>query len=302
MGRRAVIWSVAAALGCVASGVVACSSSSGSPDGGRDARRDDGSKALDGAHPRDARTNDAGRADAPAVDARSEAEAGPPGNDGARPDAADGVESYTTDFPLTEDPISEGGRWQNGSAAGTGLWGDVQTTKGLAFGVSLPTTYGDPLALLLGTWGAHQTASATIRVVKAATSCCHEVELHLRMTIGKASVTGYEINCSVSNGNYLQVVRWNGPNGDYTYLGSLGTSCVDGDTLLATATGANPTTITVFKNGAQVLVATDDGGVAGGPGSVAGPWLDGQPGIGFFDDADGSWEDFGFSTFSATAD
>jgi hypothetical protein len=122
------------------------------------------------------------------------------------------------------------------------------------------------------------------------------------MTISADSITGYEINCSVSNNDYLQVVRWNGPNGNYTYLNSLATSCVDGDVLEATAGGANPTTITVFKNGVQVLMASDTGAVADGPGTAAGPWTSGNPGIGFYDDADDNWAYFGFSQFSASAD
>src|SRR5438552_14920967 len=44
--------------------------------------------------------------------------------------------SYTTNFPLTENPISEGGVWTGGSAAGGNLWGNVQTNATLAYGVS----------------------------------------------------------------------------------------------------------------------------------------------------------------------
>src|SRR5262245_4434564 len=41
--------------------------------------------------------------------------------------------SYSTTFPLTEDPISEGGSWTNGGATGLG-WANVQTTPGLSIG------------------------------------------------------------------------------------------------------------------------------------------------------------------------
>jgi hypothetical protein len=99
----------------------------------------------------------------------------------------------------------------------------------------------------------------------------------------------------------LREFRWNGNNGDYTYLNTLATSCVDGDVLEAMASGTNPTVITVYRNGTMVLSASDDGGVAEGPGSAAGPWTSGNPGIGFFDDADHDWSFFGFSQFSATA-
>ena len=52
--------------------------------------------------------------------------------------------SYSTNFPLTEDPISEGGRWINGSV---GLdWKNCRTTPGLAFGTQSganPPPYDD---------------------------------------------------------------------------------------------------------------------------------------------------------------
>ena len=71
--------------------------------------------------------------------------------------------TYTTSFPLTENPISEGGKWIGGQSAGGNLWGNVQTTPGLAFGVSEPTQYGDPTAILAGSWGQAQSAAAPLR-------------------------------------------------------------------------------------------------------------------------------------------
>jgi len=59
--------------------------------------------------------------------------------------------TYTTNFPLSEDPISEGSNWINGGThADSTLWGNVQTTPGLAFGVNEPTRFGDPTAVLSG--------------------------------------------------------------------------------------------------------------------------------------------------------
>src|SRR5882757_10676564 len=75
---------------------------------------------------------------------------------------------YSTTFPLTENPISERGSWVGGSSAGVTLaslwakgkfwrgghlWGNVQTSSGLAYGVSEPTEFGDPTAILAGEWG-----------------------------------------------------------------------------------------------------------------------------------------------------
>src|ERR1700733_12002194 len=50
--------------------------------------------------------------------------------------------SYTTDFPLAEDPISEGGHWINGKSVALD-WGDIFTTPGRAIGVAGPARYAD---------------------------------------------------------------------------------------------------------------------------------------------------------------
>jgi hypothetical protein len=228
---------------------------------------------------------------------------------------ATGVHSYKTTFPLNENPISEGGKWVGGSRAGASLWsgghiwtggrlwGNVQTVSGLAYGVDEPTKYGDPTAILTGTWGASQTVTARVRINETPTGhCCHEVELRLRTTIYSHSITGYEAYCSVMPGNpYCHIARWNGPNGGYWNFetGSSAVYLADGDVIRATASGTNPTVITLYKNGTQILQATDTGAAGGGFGAF-GPWTSGNPGIGFYDDHDSHWEYFGFSSFSAT--
>jgi hypothetical protein len=42
--------------------------------------------------------------------------------------------TYTTTFPLTENPISEGGNWINGKAVGLD-WANLATTNGMAIGL-----------------------------------------------------------------------------------------------------------------------------------------------------------------------
>ena len=214
--------------------------------------------------------------------------------------------TYTTRFPATENPICEGSpcNWTVGSAAGGNLWGNVQTTTGLAFGVSEPTQYGDPTALLTGTWGPDQDVQATIKV--NAIPAQGEVELRLRSTIAPNSIKGYEVLCPTQNnpGYGVQVVRWNGPNGQYVYLPQTGNTsahqCKDGDIFRATITGTNPVTIKVYLNGSLWTSATDNGSAYGGPGGAAGPWTSGNPGIGFYDAQDNNWSRFGFSEFTAT--
>src|SRR5215813_11587901 len=131
--------------------------------------------------------------------------------------------SYSTAFPLTENPISEGGSWTNGGATGLG-WENVQTTPGLSFGTGPVNAgtylYADPTAVLKGVWAQDQQVQATVKVRGAFDrACCKDIGLLIRMTITRISITGYELNCSVvSAGPYLTLVRWNGPLNNFTYI------------------------------------------------------------------------------------
>jgi hypothetical protein len=202
--------------------------------------------------------------------------------------------TYTTNFPLTENPISESGHWINGGTTGLD-WTNVRTTPGMAFG-TMPgnatgnSVYADSTAVLSGTWGPTQTVQATVSVISTpSSSVSAEVELRLRTTITAHSITGYEVNCSVRTGNgYLQIVRWNGPLGNFTYLpGGPAVQCVNGDVLKATISGS---AITVYLNGVQMAQATDS------------TYTSGSPGIGFYLQGGTSAlnSNFGFSSFTAT--
>lgn len=226
------------------------------------------------------------------------------------------VHTYSTTFPGTEKPIGEGGKWMGGSlggrdpgkvnsSSGGRLWGDVQTASGLSFGVNEPTEFGDPTAILSGTWGPIQTATAKVKIIKTPRgSCCHEVELRLRTTISDRSITGYEAYCSVMPDNaYCHIARWNGPNGSYWNFDkkSVAMYLADGDVIKATVIGTNPVIVTLYKNNLPILQAVDTGAAGGGFGAY-GPWTSGNPGIGFFDNHNNNWRDFGLSSFSVTDD
>ena len=228
---------------------------------------------------------------------------------------AAGVHSYSTDFRRVENPMSEGGVWMGGSYGGASLregghfwrggrlWGDVQTDSGFAFGVDEPTKFGDPTAILTGNWGPDQTVTAVVKVKSTPEKgCCHEVELRLRTTISPLSITGYEAYCSIiPTSPYCHIARWNGPNGSYWNfeLNSPATYLKNGDVIKATVIGTNPSVITFYKNGEQIMQAIDTGAAGGGFGAF-GPWASGNPGIGFYDDLDDDWRDFGLSSFNAT--
>jgi hypothetical protein len=204
--------------------------------------------------------------------------------------------TYTTHFPLTENPISEGGKWTNGQKDGLD-WADARTTPGFAFGTEIggkrpePQMYDDTAALLTGTWAPDQTAEAKVRSVNRSDKIWEEVELRLRSAISPHKCTGYEVmfRCSKSPKAYCNIAKWNGPLGSFSYLKKSEGSrygVANGDVVKASIIG---NVITVYINGVQILQATDN------------TFKTGNPGIGFFiDGATGVNADFGFSSFTAT--
>jgi hypothetical protein len=215
----------------------------------------------------------------------------PPGNGGG------GGHDYSTQFPATENPISQGGMWINGGSTGN-AWTNVATTPGAAFGTmpgnaSNAAVFADSTAILTGSWGADQSVQATVFAssVPNSSSIFAEVEIRLRTSISSGFITGYEVNCSVSpnaSNNYMQIVKWNGALADFTQLDGANAHCVNGDVMKATMVG---NTITVFKNGTQMLSFTDS----------ASPFTAGSPGMGFFlQGTTGVNQNYGFTAFSAT--
>jgi len=199
--------------------------------------------------------------------------------------------TYTTNFPLTENPISEGGKWINGGTTGLD-WANVRTTSGLAYGTQSGSNgYDDSTALLAGNWGSNQDVSATVHSVnQQAGSVFEEVELRLRTSISAHSITGYEVNfrCTHDGSQYAQVVRWNGKLGSFTEIdGRTGPGIYNGDTVRATIAGS---TISVYINGSMIFTATDS------------TYSSGSPGLGFFLQGGSSNldSDFGFTSYTAS--
>jgi hypothetical protein len=189
------------------------------------------------------------------------------GTGGGAGGGSGGGRSYTTAFPLTENPISEGGRWSNGQTDGLD-WHDMSTTPGLAIGHQSGSSYTDGTALLTGSWGPNQTVEAVVHAVNPKDSCYQEVELRLRSTLTPHSCTGYEISfkATKTSGAYLIIVRWNGPVGDFTYLLNVSGAqygVTEGDVVKATIAG---NVITAYLNGVPMGHATDSTYVSGSPG------------------------------------
>jgi hypothetical protein len=183
----------------------------------------------------------------------------------------------------------------NGRIAGLD-WADVATISGLAFGTESGTqpgkkSFDDSAALLAGTWGSNQAAEATVYSTNQNEAMSQEVELRLRSSLSAHSATGYEINfrCLKKYTAYTEIVRWNGPLGDFTYLARQKGSkygVASGDVIKATVVG---NVITAYINGVKVIQATD------------GSYSNGSPGMGFFLLGGAAVnKDYGFTSFKAS--
>jgi hypothetical protein len=208
----------------------------------------------------------------------------------------EGPSTYSTTFDGDEDPLSEGGKWRN-----DGLdWTPITKHGGMAHGTQTGTNkgarqYDDSYAHLTG-FPPDQEASAQVHIAKPDPSCHQELEILLRWTSSPHSTTGYECfaRCVNDDSSYLQIVRWEGPLGKFTYLadkrgGDYGLK--DSDALMASIVG---NVITVSINGVEKAQVKDD------------TWKTGNPGIGTFLSCDsgrgvGSNADFGFRNFTARA-
>lgn len=219
------------------------------------------------------------------------------------------VRSYRTEFDRDEAPLSEDGAWRNGKADGID-WSDVEVTAGVAHGApsrmevaerraeqgnlaaddAAPVgDYDDPTAVLAGEWGPDQHAKGVVHSVNPTDEYFQEVQIRLRSTIDAHSCRGYEIffRCLKSEDAYAEIVRWNGPIGDWTSLERrVGTEygVAHGDLIEARVEGS---LIRGFINGKEVIRVTDD------------TFEDGAPGIGFNFGVGDTNADHGFASFEA---
>jgi hypothetical protein len=197
---------------------------------------------------------------------------------GAEPVAA---QTFTTNFDGTESPLSESGAWSHAGLA----WTHVQKSNGVAFGTQTGSGGFDDSYARLSGFAADQRGSGVIRRINGG-SGNHEVEILLRWTDTAHSATGYE--CLLSyDGTYAQIVRWNGPLGDFTYIGSAQSPPIPqtGGTFSASITG---NLIIAYYNGVEIMRATDS------------TFATGNPGVGFFIRSSSSNGYLGFTSFTAT--
>jgi hypothetical protein len=218
------------------------------------------------------------------------------------------VRLYSTDFELNEAPISEGGMWLNGRADGID-WANVVSNNGVAYGgetrmdvaerraeqgnlasgqqVDAVGDYDDPTAVLSGEWGRNQHGKGRVYSRDPTDAYFQEVQIRLRHTMRPNFCSGYEIffRCLKTDGGYAEIVRWNGPVGDFTSLArheGAHYGVEDGDLIEATIEGD---VIKGFINGVEVISATDD------------TFDSGAPGIGFNFGVGDTAADHGFTHF-----
>jgi hypothetical protein len=194
--------------------------------------------------------------------------------------------SYSTNFNLTENPISEGGKWVNGKAVGLD-WNNAQSVPGAAYGADYATGYNDPIAVLNTSFTPNQFAQGTVRRVAGySPGVSHEVELLLRFQVTAGNARGYEV--LYSHDGWLVIVRWNGPLGNYAEVASSGRpvsgNAADGDVIRAEITGG---VIKVYKNGSLVLTGSDT------------TWTNGQPGMGFWPKPGATIQSYGWRSYMA---
>ena len=196
---------------------------------------------------------------------------------------------YETKFALSENPISENNVWINGHAIGR-EWSDVQSRPGLVFSTeSGKGEYRDATAILAGAWSPNQSVQAAVHSANQNSKIYEEVEIRLRSFVSPRKVTGYEVNfrCTSDGTQYVQIVRWNGPLGKFSYIArATGPGLRDGDVVKATILG---NTISAYINGTLVLQGTDSA------------FSSGNPGLGFYNEGGtpANNSEFGFTSFRA---
>ncbi|MGA2033165.1 MAG: hypothetical protein ABSG68_12975 [Thermoguttaceae bacterium] len=208
--------------------------------------------------------------------------------------AAGFAQTYSTTFKDTENPLSEGGRWSN-----NGLdWTNIRKSGGMAYSTQTGTEtgarqYRDSYALLSG-FPPDQEGWGKVCIKHPNSKCYQEIEILLRFASAPHRTTGYECfaRCVADGSSYVNVVRWDGPLGKFTYLAKMnGADCGlrNGDTLKASIVG---NVITVYINGVEKARVTDDTFKTGNPGIGMFLACNGRQGI-------GTNTDFGLASFSA---
>jgi hypothetical protein len=185
------------------------------------------------------------------------------------------LRTYDTLFPLTQNPLSEGGQFVNGGTDGVS-WADMRSDGVHGYGTQVthadPPTYDDSHAHLIG-YRPNHWCEGTLYINGSTTGL--EANLFIRQQITANNSRGWEINLYLG-GPALHIVRWEGALASFTDLTPSGitTNCVftNGAVWYAEVIGS---TLTVMCNGVIVHQRdlTQDAGNY---------WATGNPGLGHY--------------------
>lgn len=205
--------------------------------------------------------------------------------------------AYSTGWPLTENPISEGEFWRVGGV--TGFYKNPRSTPGKCFAADFVgggdvddcLAHPDPDKHVIP---ANHFAQGTIFRQAGYTTPgnTHEVGFYLRMLIGAQFVRGYELLFEAQGS--FQVVRWEGTgtgSGNFFTGISVGGSSpgvlAHGDVIRVTAIGSQ---FRAYKNSVEFADFVDT------------TFATGNPGFGFFVRSGGTTpENYCLSNFSCGA-
>jgi hypothetical protein len=198
---------------------------------------------------------------------------------------------FSTSFPAPpnpENPISEGGVWLHTPNSWTNL---ATITTGVNHCVGTQSGSSghddDSYAYLSSSKFNHSNYQVTATIYRDPTGSYtggnSEVELHLRMSDDASNARVYECTFGFDNSNagYNDIVRWNGPLDNFTFLNQQNTAPnaapATGDQIRATISGS---TITTYINYA---VANGGNGLWTQLAQVTdSTYTTGQPGIGMW--------------------
>jgi hypothetical protein len=195
---------------------------------------------------------------------------------------------FSTSFTTSENPISEGGAWAHNTA---NPWQKVQTTGANAIAAAYTELFDDAYAFLANWSGDNYEVIATVYWPGGGAG---ELELLLRLSDSATQVKAYE--CLYNVGGSWQIVRWNGPLGDYTVIHQGGTvpgGGSDGNQIRATIVGS---TITMYWRASPTNSWTTLGSV------IDSVLSSGKPGIAIYvHAADGNRQSVGFQSVQVNA-
>lgn len=195
-----------------------------------------------------------------------------------------GFASYSTSFPASQTPVSEGGNWilpwpaqfptGMNSIAGVGAFGDAASSG-----------FQDSVSTLVGTnYGPTQVFDCVVAITGGYGAA--EVEIHARTTFDTSHIYLYEIDI-IPAATRIDLVRWNGGFGDVSLLntGTLG-AVADGDHFTVSVTNSgSDVLITAAHKGVTIVSVTDTAPnaryLAGNPGMGGDIGGSGSPNIGW---------------------